>query len=61
MFSLYTLLLFISRLEVGIFYSRGENPAKGSIMYFGVYLFNLGILYLVMLVLTRVGVLPIVL
>lgn len=58
-FSLYTLLWFISRIEVGIFYSRGENPAKGSIMYFFVYLVNLGILYLIMLVLTKVGVLPI--
>lgn len=57
--SLYTLLWFISRIEVGIFYSRGEAPVLGSIMYFGVYLFNLGVLYLIMLVLTKVGVLPI--
>lgn len=60
-FSLYTLLWFISRLEVGIFYSKGEAPVLGSIMYFGVYLVNLGILYFVMLGLTKVGVLPIVL
>ena len=57
--SLYTILMIVSRLEVGIFYRRGENPAKGSIMYFGVYLFNLVVLYLVMLGLTKVGVLPI--
>lgn len=56
--SLYTILMIVSRLEVGIFYSRGENPAKGSIMYFFVYLVNLGLLYLVMLGLTKVGVLP---
>lgn len=59
--SLYTLLWFISRLEVGIFYSKGESPVLGSIMYFGIYLFNLGVLYLAMLGLTKVGVLPIVL
>ena len=57
--SLYTILMIVSRLEVGIFYSRGENPVNGSIMYFFVYLVNLGVLYLIMLVLTRVGVLPI--
>lgn len=57
--SLYILLWFISRLEVGIFYSRGEAPVLGSIMYFGIYLFNLGVLYIVMLLLTKVGVLPI--
>lgn len=59
-FSLYTLLWFISRLEVGMFYHKGEAPAIGSIMYFFVYLFNLLVLYLVMLVLTKIGVLPIV-
>ena len=59
--SLYTIIMIVSRLEVGIFYSRGENPAQGSIMYFLVYLVNLGVLYLVMLGLTKVGVLPIVL
>lgn len=57
--SLYTILMIVSRLEVGIFYSKGEAPVLGSIMYFGVYLFNLGILYLVMLGLTKIGVLPI--
>ena len=59
--SLYTILMIVSRLEVGIFYSRGEAPVLGSIIYFGVYLFNLGVLYLAMLGLTKVGVLPIVL
>lgn len=57
--SLYTILMIVSRLEVGIFYNSGEAPVLGSIMYFGFYLVNLGVLYLIMLVLTRVGVLPI--
>ena len=59
--SLYTILMIASRLVVSIFYSKGEAPVLGSIMYFGVYLFNLELLYLVMLGSTKVGVLPIVL
>lgn len=57
--SLYTILMIVSRLIVGIFYSKGEAPVLGSIIYFGVYLINLEVLYFVMLGLTHIDVLPI--
>ena len=57
--SLYTILRIITYFEVGKFYEKGDNSAFGVIAYFFVYLINLGVMYLVMLVLTKVGILPI--
>lgn len=57
--SLYTILMVISRAIVGIFYKRGEAPVFGAIAYFFIYIINLGIMYLLMLILTKVEILPI--
>ncbi len=57
--SLYTILMLISRAIVGTFYKRGEAPIFGAVAYFFVYLVNLGIMYGIMLVLTKIGILPI--
>lgn len=57
--SLYTILRIITYFEVGIFYEKGDNSALGVIAYFFIYLINLGVMYLIMLVLTKVGILPI--
>lgn len=57
--SLYTILLLISRAIVGTFYKKGEAPIFGAVAYFFVYLVNLGIMYEIMLVLTKIGILPI--
>ncbi len=57
--SLYTILMVISRAIIGKFYKKGEAPAFGAIAYFFVYLLNLGIMYAIMLMLTKIGVLPI--
>lgn len=57
--SLYTILMIISRIIVGMFYARGENPAFGSVLYFFVYLINLGLIYILMLILTKFNLLPI--
>lgn len=51
--SLYTILRIITYFEVGKFYEKGDNSAFGVIAYFFVYLINLGVMYLVMLVLTK--------
>lgn len=57
--SLYTILMLISRAIVGTFYKKGEAPIFGAVAYFFVYLVNLGIMYGIMLVLTKIGILPI--
>lgn len=57
--SLYTILMVISRLEVSIVYKKGSAPTLGAILYFFIYLINLGIMYIVMSGLTAVGILPI--
>lgn len=57
--SLYTILMLISRAIVGTFYKKGEAPIFGTVAYFFVYLVNLGIMYGIMLVLTKIGILPI--
>lgn len=57
--SLYTILMLISRAIVGTFYKKGDAPILGVIAYFFVYLIILGIMYGIMLVLTKVGILPI--
>lgn len=57
-FSLYTLLMIVSRNIVGIFYCKGENPVIGSIDYFVVYIVVLGFLFVVMTLLTFVGIMP---
>ena len=56
--SLYTLLMIISRSIVGIFYGKGENPVLGSLEYFIVYIIILGIVFVVMTLLTIIGILP---
>lgn len=57
--SLYSILMIISRAIVGIFYKKGDAPTVGAILYFFVYLIILGIVYVIMLVLTNIGILPI--
>ena len=57
--SLYTILMIVSRTIVGTFYKKGEAPVFGAIAYFVVYIFNLAITYLVLLILTKIGILPI--
>ncbi len=57
--SIYTILMLISRATVGLFYKRGEAPVFGTICYFFVYLIYLAITYVILLVLTNLGVLPI--
>ena len=57
--SLYTLLRLITYFEVGIIYKKGEYPEIGTVAYFFIYLINLGIMYIVLLELTKMKVLPI--
>lgn len=57
--SLYTILMIISRAIVGTFYKHGDALVFGAIAYFFIYIINLGIMYLLMLILTKVGILPI--
>lgn len=57
--SLYTILMLISRKIVSISYKAGDAPVIGAILYFFVYLVNLGIMYIIMIVLTKIGILPI--
>lgn len=56
--SLYTILRIITYFEVGRFYDKGDNSFVGVVAYFLIYLINLGVMYLVMLVLTKIGILP---
>lgn len=57
--SLYTILIIVTYFEVGTFYKKGEDSEFGVVAYFFVYLINLGVMYAIMLVLTKIGVLPI--
>lgn len=57
--SLYTILWAISYFIVGKFYDKGSNPLLGVILYFIVYIIILGITYLLLLLLTFFGILPI--
>lgn len=57
--SLYTILMVISRAIVGTFYKHGAAPVFGAIAYFFIYIVNLGIIYLLMLILTKIGKLPV--
>ena len=57
--SLYTILRIITYLEVGSFYTKGENTSFGVISYFFIYIINLGIMYGIMLILTKLSILPI--
>lgn len=57
--STYTILMVITRATVGRFYTKGENPTFGAILYFFIYLIYLGILYAILLFLTFIRVLPI--
>lgn len=51
--------MIISRAIVGTFYKRGNTPVFGAIAYFFIYIISLGMMYLLMLVLTKFGILPI--
>jgi len=57
--SLYTILRIITYLEVGSMYNRNEGSEIGVILYFFIYLINLGIMYVILLALTHFGILPI--
>lgn len=57
--SLYTVLWFVSYFTVGLFYDSGDDPVLGVILYFVMYVIFLGIMYLIMLLLTLIGILPI--
>lgn len=57
--SIYTILMIVSRVTVGIFYTKGENPTFGAIAYFFIYIIYLGIAYAILLALTRLNILPI--
>lgn len=57
--STYTILMVITRATVGRFYTKGENPTFGAILYFFIYLIYLGFLYGILLFLTFIKVLPI--
>lgn len=57
--SMYTILMVITRVTVGRFYTKGENPTFGAISYFLIYLIYLVILYAILLFLTYIKVLPI--
>ena len=57
--SLYTILRIITYFEVGRFYTKGDDSALGVISYFFIYVINLGIMYAIMLGLTKLGILPI--
>ncbi len=56
--SLYTILRIITYCEVGRFYEKGDNSEFGVIAYFFIYLINLGAIYGIMLLLTKIGILP---
>ena len=58
--SLYTILWAISYFTVGRFYDKDSDPLLGVSLYFIVYVVILGITYLLLLLLTFIGVLPIV-
>lgn len=57
--STYTILMVITRATVGKFYTKGENPTFGAILYFFIYLIYLVILYAILLFLTFIKFLPI--
>lgn len=58
-FSLYTILMLISRSIVGMFYEKGDAPVFGAIAYFFVYIVCLGVKYEMMVILTEINILPI--
>lgn len=58
-FSLYTILRIITYLEVGTIYKKSDESEIGVIVYFFIYLINLGIMYVLLLILTHFGILPI--
>lgn len=59
-FSLYTLLWAVSRPVTGIFYKKGiDSPYKGLVIYFGIYIAFLILLYFILLTLSFFKILPI--
>lgn len=57
--SIYTILMVATKKTVGRFYTKGEDPTWGAILYFFIYLIYLGIVYAILLFLTFIKVLPI--
>ena len=57
--SIYIILMVISRVTVGMFYTKGEDPTFGVIAYFFIYIIYLGITYSILLALTWLNILPI--
>lgn len=57
--SIYTILMIITRVTVGTFYTKGENPTFGAVAYLLIYLIYLGIAYAILLGLTWLKILPI--
>lgn len=57
--SLYTILRIITYFEVGKIYEKGDNSEFGVIAYFFVYIINLVVMYGILLLLTKIGILPI--
>ena len=57
--SLYTILRLISYYEVNRMYNGEVETISGTITYFFVYIFNLGIMYVLLLLCTKIGLLPI--
>lgn len=58
-FSLYTILRIITYFEVGTIYKKSDESEIGVIVYFFLYLINLGVMYVLLLILTYFGLLPI--
>ena len=58
-FSLYTILRIITYFETGTIYNKSDESEIGVIVYFFLYLINLGIMYVLLLILTYFGILPI--
>ena len=57
--SLYTILRLISYYAVNRIHSGEVESISGTITYFFVYIFNLGVMYVLLLICTKLGILPI--
>lgn len=58
--SVYTILMLISYFITGKLYSKNDMPSSiGVIIYFFVYCIVLFLYWLILLLLTRIGILPI--
>ena len=57
--SLYTILRIITYTEVNIAFGGEVDTIGGTILYFIIYVINLIIMYFIMFILTKFGILPI--